>query len=449
MMFISMIVAFVIGYTCIIFENLLHIHKTATALLLAVILWVMFTIGDCCSVSIYKDFSTYCKLHFNINFTYWLTHILLIKYLGKISEILFFLLGTMTIVEIINVYGGFRLITSRIHATKKKSLMWIIGLFTFILSAILDNLTISIIMTTLLKNLIDDKKERWFFGSMIVLSANAGGIWSPIGDVTTIMLWIAGKISSNFIIVNSFLPALTSIVVPLGILSFAKNKTITCLKTNITKNEIVASHKIINFMFFSGIGTLLFVPVFKIVTNLPPYLGILGGLSILWIASEILNKNSHNTEQEYLSVYNILKRIDIPSILFFFSILMAIDALLACGQLDMLSNFLNKIFMKEPNKYYLISIIIGLFSSIIDNIPLVASSIEMYQSLPSNHYFWAFLAYTAGSGGSLLLIGSSAGIAVMGIEKIDFIWYLKKISWVALIGYLCGCFVYIFQQILF
>ncbi|MDR2520566.1 MAG: sodium:proton antiporter NhaD [Bacteroidales bacterium OttesenSCG-928-I14] len=425
-------------------ENILCIHKTAMALLLAVSLWIFFSLGNCCSFSVYKDFLTYCEYHSNNNFTYWLVHNLLIEYLGKTSEVLFFLIGTMAIVEIINVYGGFRLIINRIHTTKKVSFIWIIGFLTFGISAILDNITTSIIMTTLLRKLIVNKKDRWLFGSVIILAANAGGIWSPIGDITTVMLWLAEKINSNYLIANTFLPALTSMTIPIGILSFTMDSSIIYLKT--IENEIKFPKKINNFVFFLGIGILLFVPLFKKITNLPPYFGMLGGFSILWIVSNfIYQNNKHNCS---LSIHNILKRVDIHNILFFFGILMAINALQSYGILDLLSAFLDKIFIKESNKYYIISIIIGVFSSIIDNIPLVAGTIEMYKAIPNNHYFWTFLAYTTGSGGSILLIGSAAGVAVMGMEDINFIWYSKKISWIVLIGYLSGCFVYIFQQIL-
>lgn len=306
----------------------------------------------------------------------------------------------------------------------------------------------SIVIVALLRKLISNKKERWFFGSMVVLAANAGGTWSPIGDITTIMLWIADKVSSSYIIFNTFLPALTSIIIPFGILSFTMKGSITRLKTNNSEKEVVFSSRIRNFVFFLGIGALLFVPIFKTVTHLPPYLGMLGGLGILWIVTGFIHKKQLSNKYDYLSVHNILKQIDTPSILFFLGILMAVGALQTCGQLDLLSCSLEKISMKEPNKYYLISIIIGILSSIVDNVPLVAGIIGMYH-FPINHYFWAFLAYTAGTGGSILIIGSAAGVAVMGMEKIDFIWYLKKISWLTLIGYLSGCFMYIFQQTLF
>lgn len=451
-MFILMIITFIIGYACIALEDLLHIHKTATALLLAVFLWVFFALGDWSSFPdymnfspIYNDFLTYCQHHPGTNFATWLAYVPLIEHLGKISEILFFLLGAMTIVDIIDVYGGFRIITDKISTTKRVSLLWIIGLLTFIMSAVLDNLTTSIVIVALLRKLISNKKERWFLGSMVILAANAGGAWSPIGDVTTIMLWIAGKYSSSYIIINTFLPALVSMIIPFGILSCTMKGSIIRLKTSNTENKTLFSNRIRNFVFFLGIGTLLFVPIFKTITHLPPYLGMLGGLGILWITTGFIHKRLLVNE---LSVHNILKRIDTPSILFFLGILMAVSALQSCGQLDLLSFSLEKIPIREPNKYYLISIIIGIFSSIIDNVPLVAGAMGMYH-FPTNHYFWTFLAYTAGTGGSILIIGSAAGVAVMGMEKIDFVWYLKKISWIALIGYLSGCFVYIFQQNLF
>ena len=303
-------------------------------------------------------------------------------------------------------------------------------------------------MVALLRKLIGDKKDRLFFAGIVILAANAGGAWSPIGDVTTIMLWIAGKISTNHIITTTFIASVVSIVVPILILSFTMKGNIVRPETD-TKNNtnIQLSSSERNLVFFLGVGALLFVPVFKTVTHLPPYLGMLGGLGILWIVTGFLHKRRSENDMNHLSVNNILKRIDTPSILFFLGILMAVNALQTCGQLAMLSTSLDKIPMGEPDKYYLITIIIGILSAIVDNVPLVAGAMGMY-TFPMDHYFWAFLAYAAGTGGSILIIGSAAGVAVMGMEKIDFIWYLKKFSWLALIGYLAGCAAYILQEFL-
>jgi Na+/H+ antiporter NhaD/arsenite permease-like protein len=422
-----MVVVFVIGYICIALEHPLHINKSATALLLGTLMWVL-------GVEYLPS-----------------AHDSLVEHLGEVAEILFFLMGAMTIVEIVDVHEGFRIITDKINTTKKTSLLWIICIITFFMSAVLDNLTTSIVMIALLRKLIGEKKDRWFFAGMVVLAANAGGAWSPIGDVTTIMLWIAGKISANHIIATTFLASLVSIIVPILVLSFT-------LKGNISRPEadpknsyrVQLSNVERNGIFFLGVGALIFVPIFKTITHLPPYLGMLGGLGVLWIVTGFMHKRRSESDLNRLSVNNILSRIDTPSILFFLGILMAVNALQSCGQLAMLSASLDKIPMEEPGKYYLITSIIGVLSSIVDNVPLVAGAMGMYSMdiFPMDHYFWAFLAYAAGTGGSILIIGSAAGVAVMGMEKIDFIWYLKKISWLALLGYIAGCATYIFQEML-
>lgn len=424
-MFVLMIIVFVIGYACIALEHPLHINKSATALLLGTVMWVLGI--------------TYLPE----------AHDTLVEQLGEVAEILFFLMGAMTIVELVDVHEGFRIITDKISTTKKTTLLWIISIITFFMSAVLDNLTTSIVMIALLRKLIGDKNDRWFFAGIVILAANAGGAWSPIGDVTTIMLWIAGKVSAVHIIAATFLASTVSIIVPILILSFT-------LKGNVSRPEkaVENAHRFSisngerNFVFFLGVGALLFVPVFKTITHLPPYLGMLGGLGVLWIVTGFMHKRRPEKDSNFLSVNNILTRIDTPSILFFLGILMAVNALQTCGQLAALSASLDKIPMAEPGKYYLITTIIGVLSSIVDNVPLVAGAMGMYD-FPMDHYFWEFLAYTAGTGGSILIIGSAAGVAVMGMEKIDFIWYLKKISWLALVGYLAGCAMYILEQSLF
>jgi Na+/H+ antiporter NhaD/arsenite permease-like protein len=448
-MFILMIVVFVIGYACIALEHPLRINKSATALLLGAIMWTLFALGDPTVYPAYTNFQDYLLQHPGETFISWLTHVSLIEHLGEVAEILFFLMGAMTIVEIVDVHEGFRIITDKITTTKKTTLLWVIGLITFFMSAALDNLTTSIVMIALLRKLIDDKKDRWFFAGIVILAANAGGAWSPIGDVTTIMLWIAGKISADRIIIATFFASVVSIIVPILILSFT-------MKGHIKRPEVkeenayrfAITKKERNLVFFLGVGSLLFVPVFKTITHLPPYLGMLGGLGMLWIVVGFMHKRRPESDYNRLSVNNILGRIDTPSILFFLGILMAVNALQTCGQLGMLSTSLDQIPMAEPGKYYFITVIIGILSSIVDNVPLVAGAMGMY-TFPMDHYFWEFLAYAAGTGGSILIIGSAAGVAVMGMEKIDFIWYLKKISWLALIGYLSGAGSYILQQNLF
>lgn len=444
-MFYAMIIAFIIGYACIALEHPLRINKTATALLLGTVMWVLFISGDPSTMPVFSTFQEYLATHPDSTFTSWLTHGPLIEHLGEVAEILFFLLGAMTIVELIDIHQGFGVITDRITTTKKSSLLWIIGILTFFMSAVLDNLTTSIVMIALLRKIIADKKDRWIFAGIVVLAANAGGAWSPIGDVTTIMLWVAGKISAGNIVAKTILPSLVSIIVPLVVLTFM-------LKGNIKRpeeNKLLDTKNIPDWgkklFLFTGVAILLLVPVFKTITHLPPYLGMLGGLGILWIITELVHRKFPERTRASLSVAGILQRIDTPSILFFLGILMSVAALQTAGHLGMLSQSLNNIPMQEPEKYYFITIIIGILSSIVDNVPLVAGAMGMY-NFPMDHYFWEFLAYAAGTGGSILIIGSAAGVAVMGMERIDFIWYLKRISWLALIGYLCGCGIYILQM---
>jgi Na+/H+ antiporter NhaD/arsenite permease-like protein len=447
-MFYLMIVVFITGYIFIALEHPLHINKSATALLLATILWTLLASANPAALPAYADYQEYLLHHQGETFLSWLTNISLIEHLGAVAEILFFLMGAMTIVEIVDAHGGFQIITNKINTRKKTTLLWIIGIITFFMSAVLDNLTTSIVMVALLRKLIGDKKDRLFFAGIVIVAANAGGAWTPIGDVTTIMLWIGGKVSSVHIMATTFIASVVSLVVPLIVLSFMMKGNINRPEINANNNsDVQFSTAERNAVFFLGVGALLFVPVFKSITHLPPYLGMIGGLGILWIVTGFMHKRHSESDLDYLSVNNILKRIDVSSILFFLGILMAVNALQTCGQLAALSTSLDKIPMGEPGKYYLITILIGLFSAIVDNVPLVAGAMGMY-SFPIDHYFWAFLAYAAGTGGSILIIGSAAGVAVMGMERIDFLWYLKKISWLALLGYLAGCAAYIVQELL-
>ncbi|GBU08477.1 sodium:proton antiporter [Bacteroidales bacterium] len=446
-MFYTMIIVFVIGYACIALEHPLQINKSATALILGAVMWVLLSMGDPSTMPIFSDFQQYLQTNPNGNFASWLSHAPLLEHLGEISEILFFLIGAMTIVELIDSYDGFSIITNNINTTKKTSLLWIIALLSFFMSAILDNLTTSIVMVALLRKLILDKEDRWFYAGMVIVAANAGGAWSPIGDVTTIMLWIAGKVSAQNIIVMTFLSSLVSLLVPLLILSLTMKGNVRRPEGIKGGKEVCLSKSESKFILFLGVGTLLFVPVFKSITHLPPYLGMLLGLGFMWLVTEILNRKRDEEDQIDLGVSNILKKIDMPSMLFFLGILMAVAAMQTGGQLFALSQSLETIPLEEPNKYYVITSIIGVLSSIVDNVPLVAGAMGMYD-FPMDHYFWEFLAYAAGTGGSILIIGSAAGVAVMGMEKIDFIWYLKKISLLAFIGYAAGCGTYIFQKMI-
>ena len=427
-MFYLMIVIFVIGYLCIALEHPLKINKTAFALLIGVLIWTCFILSGP-EIFEFADFGASYEAFKDANpdsvhpFIDFITTHELIHHLGDIAEILFYLMGAMTVVELIDTYGGFNIITDNIKTTSKVKLLWILSFITFFFSAILDNLTTAIVMVALLRKLLPDQHDRWFFGGMVILAANAGGAWSPIGDVTTIMLWIAGKVSTGSVILECFIPSLISMIIPLIVVSFVEKGEIDASKRpKDNKSEGVPTWQR-NLIFFMGVAALVFVPVFKILTHLKPYMGIMLGLSILWITT-------------------VLTRIDLPSILFFLGILLAVAGLQSAGHLSLLAGSLDGAF---NGNYYLIDTVIGVLSSIIDNVPLVAGAMGMY-SFPMDHMFWIFLAYCAGTGGSLLIIGSAAGVAVMGMEKIDFIWYLKHITPYALLGYLAGAGCYVLMN---
>lgn len=418
-MFLLMAILFIAGYAVIALEHPLKVNKSATAILLAVAMWLVMILGR-------TDPS--------------LTNRELLGHLGGIAEILFFLLGAMTIVELVDSHEGFRIITDRISTTHRVKLLWIVCIIAFFLSAVLDNLTTSIVMVALLRKLISDKKDRWFFAGMVVIAANSGGAFSPIGDVTTIMLWIGGQVTSMNIIIKTFIPSLVSMVLPLVILSFV-------LKGHVSRPpraEKKALHDPTttferNLVFFTGVGSLLFVPVFKTITHLPPYTGILLGLGVLWVMTEILHRSKNEEHKPKLTVAGVLQRVDTTTILFFLGILLAVAALDSAGHLALLARTLDE----KIGNLYVINTLIGVLSAVVDNVPLVAGAMGMYgDRFPTDHYFWEMLAYCAGTGGSILIIGSAAGVAAMGMEKIDFIWYLKKISLLALAGYLAGAFVY-------
>jgi Na+/H+ antiporter NhaD/arsenite permease-like protein len=352
----------------------------------------------------------------------------------------------MTIVELIDAHDGFEVITSRITTTKKTHLLWLIGGLSFFLSALLDNLTATIVIVSLIRKLIRNKPARLMFCGVAVIASNAGGAWSPIGDVTTTMLWIGGQISSTKIITNVFLPGLACAAVPIFVLSFRMRGVLEVGGTEEAKTikpeAPVGDRKII---FISGILILLLVPVFKAVTHLPPFMGMLMGLGIMWTITEALHHKKDTQDKHMLSVLYALRKIDTPSILFFLGILISVASLQSIGALMNVAQSLDK----QVGNPTIIVIIIGALSSIVDNVPLVAASMGMYslEQYPADHFFWHFLAYCAGTGGSLLIIGSAAGVAAMGIEKIEFFWYLKKIGWLALIGYLAGIGVFLLQEL--
>lgn len=443
-MFIFMIIAFIIGYVVIALEHPLKINKTATALMLGVLMWTCAIIGGADVLVSSDALNNYIANNPGSHFADWLVHSQLLHALGEVAEILFFLMGAMTIVELIDTQGGFSIITDRIKTTHKVKLLWVISLLTFFMSAVLDNLTTSIVMVALLRKLIGEKKDRWIYASMIILSANAGGAWSPIGDVTTIMLWIGGKVSTGSIIQMTIFASTVSMLVPLIILSFImKGEIQRPTLDEVQLESAFQTQRCQRTLFLiMGICALILVPIFKTLTHLPPYIGMLGGLSILWILSDIVHRHDEEDIKAQYSITAVISRIDLPSILFFLGILLAVNALQSVGHLSLLANQLDMIPLNEPEKYYAIGSISGILSAIIDNVPLVAATMGMYD-FPTDHYFWNFIAYCAGTGGSLLIIGSAAGVAVMGMEKIDFIWYLKHFSWIALIGYLCGCAAFI------
>ena len=444
-MFVAMIVVFILGYILIALEHPIKVNKSATALILGVVMWVMLIMGGINVLVETTDLKHYIEGVIGGTFTDWIVHKELLHHLGEISEILFFLLGAMTIVELVDSYEGFRIITDKIRTTKRSSLLWIISVLTFFMSAALDNLTTSIVMVALLRKLIADKRDRWFFAGMVIVAANAGGAWSPIGDVTTIMLWIAGKVTTVNIIVMTFIPSLVSMLVPLFILSFIMKGYVQRPERELSENGVTIPTWESRLLFFMGVLGLLFVPVFKSVTHLPPYLGMLFSLGVLWATTELLHQrrlaDPNKSTAKHLTIVGVLQKVDVPSVLFFLGILMAVAALATSGHLDLLATILRE----NLGDLYLINMIIGVLSAIVDNVPLVAGAMKMY-NFPPDHYFWEFLAYCAGTGGSILIIGSAAGVAVMGMEKIDFIWYMRKISLLALIGYTAGAGTYILQN---
>lgn len=418
------IILFVIGYAAIALEHNIKINKTASALITGVVLWVIYIVSQSDTHLVNEE---------------------LLKHLGDISSILFFLMGAMTIVELIDTYNGFEVITERITQTKKVSLLWIIGILTFFLSAVLDNLTTTIVMVSLLRKLIKDHETRLFYVGIVVIAANAGGAWSPIGDVTTTMLWIGGQISAFNIMANLFAPSFISLAIPLGVLSLTmKGRVERPFLATETYKEL--SRRQQSIILILGLSMLIMVPIFKTLTHLPPFMGMMLGLGVLWIVTDIMHRNHTEDQPENgkrRTVTDVLTRIDLPSILFFLGILLAVASLEVSGILHTLSQFLDE---KIGNLNFIV-IAIGLASAIIDNVPLVAATQGMYDlaQFPMDHYLWEFLAYCAGTGGSILIIGSAAGVAAMGMEKINFFWYVKKISWLALLGYLAGAAFYIVE----
>lgn len=438
-MFLLMGLLFVIGYLAIATEHRVHVDKAATALLTAVLLWTVLALaapGSLPGMTALAGHGLSDELR---------------HHLSEIAEILFFLMGAMVIVELIDAHDGFDVITQRIRTSKRVYLLWIIGLVTFFLSAALDNLTTTIVMVSLLRKLVADQHDRWTYAGIVVIAANAGGAWSPIGDVTTTMLWIGGQITASSIIHQLFLPSLACLLAPLLYLSFRLKGNVTALPDvplEPARQQISMLER--RMVLGLGIAVLLFVPVFKTVTHLPPYMGILLGVSILWIVTELLHRHKQDENRHPLTVIGVLQRIDMPSVLFFLGILLAVSALATAGHLTLIAEWLKDTF----GNIYLITAAIGLLSAVVDNVPLVAGAMKMYPIAPAgatgwaqdmvvDGRFWELIAYCAGTGGSCLIIGSAAGVAAMGMEKITFGWYLKHMSLLALLGFLAGLFTYI------
>ena len=443
-MVLALISIFIIGYTCIALEHPLKVNKTATALLLGTALWAVFS---------------FCNIIFrpDLDIEQWRSFISgnLIENLGETAEIVFFLLGAMTIVTLVEDYQGFRIITDKITTTNKKKLLWELSILTFFLSALLDNMTTAIVMCALLSKLIADKKERWLFAGMVILAANAGGAWSPIGDVTTIMLWIGGQVTTVNIMVKTLVASLVCMAVPVLIVGATLKGDIT--RPNSENSGVEVPVHLRRLILIMGIAALIFVPIFKTITHLPPYLGMLFGLGVLWVTTEIVSRKYEKDGHKLPTAVSTLEHIDVPTILFFLGILMAVACLKVAGILGDLAGGLNDAFLNismgdEPVGFFLIDLIIGVLSSVVDNVPLVAAVMGMYPITDGalfavNHPFWEFLAYCAGTGGSLLIIGSAAGVAVMGMEKIDFIWYLKNITLKAFVGYIAGALVFVLMDV--
>ena len=433
-MIFAVVACFIIGYILIVFEHPLRLDKTVPALLMGALTWALISVGNI-EVLDYLQKSAGLEE-------------VLLHHLGKTAEILFFLIGAMTIVELIDLHKGFGVITKLVKTQNKIKLLWITSVIAFFLSSILDNLTTTIVMVSLLRKLVPSKVDRLFYISMIIIAANAGGAWTPIGDVTTTMLWIGKKVSSLPLMTAMFLPSIISLAVPLLFSSFLPSMrgdlSFSEKKEDASDKKLLSS----NIMLILGIGGLIFVPIFKSFTHLPPYMGMMISLGIIWLVSEYIHpeekfdqKNRHS-----FSALHALSRIDLSSILFFLGILLGVGALESVAVIALngektgfLMNMAMHLQQIVPNQD-LVIFLIGIFSAVIDNVPLVAATMGMYpmDQFPMDSKLWLFIAYSAGTGGSMLIIGSAAGVAAMGMEKIDFIWYFKNVTWLAFIGFIAG-----------
>lgn len=416
---------FVFGYLAITLEHSLKINKAASALLTGVLCWLVYIVSSA---------DKHAVVH------------ALDRHMGEVSGILFFLLGAMVVVELIDAHDGFDIVTSRIKTTSKRKLLWIISVTSFFLSAILDNLTTTIVAVSLLRKLIADREDRLLFVGLTVIAANAGGAWSPMGDVTTTMLWIGGQISVLTTVTSLFLPSLACLALPLAVATYRlQGDVVTPARP--AEPGLTSSVLERNTVFGLGLAVLFFVPVFKTLTHLPPFMGMLFGLGAMWVLTEFIHSEKDEMEKGTLSVNHAIRKIDTPSILFFLGILLAISALQNVGVLRALAVWLETTI----GDVLVTGFCIGLLSAVVDNVPLVAAAQGMYSidQYPMDHLFWQFLALCAGTGGSALIVGSAAGVAAMGLEKIDFFWYLKRISLLAVLGYCGGAAVYIIQRTMF
>ena len=419
----ALVVVFVVAYVAIALEHPLQINKTASALIAAGLLWTLYALGSGDSAAVTQQLG---------------------ESLMSTAQIVFFLMGAMAIVEVVDAHDGFEILTSRIKTSTLSGLMWLVGLVTFFLSAVLDNLTTAIVMVSLMRKLLEKRDDRLYFAGVIVIASNAGGAWSPIGDVTTTMLWIGGQITALEIMKGVFVASLASLLVPLTAMAWLVRGRSVAAPARVEGADASSTSALErNVMFFLGLGILMAVPVFKALTHLPPFMGILTGLGLLWLVGDLLHKHKDEDAKAHLTLVSALTRIDMSAVLFFVGILLSVATLEHTQILSALAQW----FDRTVGRQDVIVMIIGLVSAIVDNVPLVAASMGMYSlaQYPADSFLWEFLAYCAGTGGSILIIGSAAGVAAMGLEKIDFVWYVKKISGWALLGYLAGAALYILE----
>ena len=463
-MLTTLLVLFVVGYLAIALEHPLRVDKTASALLLGMLMWIIYAMGAESVVPVVSadNFRHFLDTHpalanksLHEQALQYVLNVDIVEHLGDIMQTLLFLIGAMTIVEMVDVHGGFRVITDHINTRDKKKLLWIISFVTFFMSAILDNLTTSIVMLMLLRKLITQKEERWLYAGMIIIAANSGGAWSPIGDITTIMLWVSGNITAPALLSFVLVPSLVSMILPLIIISRKLKGDLPPRDTVVEKNSFITAGQRAT-MFYLGVGGLIFVPIFKSITHLPPFVGMLFVLGALWVFTEIFYNSKMLEQARELRLPKVISRVDMPSILFFLGILMAVAVLQSTGILSDIAGYLDE----EIHNVYWIGLVLGVLSSIVDNVPLVAGVMGMYPvadpaapgyvaNFVIDGTFWELMSYCAGVGGSILIIGSAAGVIAMGLEKISFGWYMKNFTWVAFLGYIAGTGIYALEKFIF